>query len=323
MGQGPVVPGRCPIPLLPAGPRFRNAPLHHATISMGTVRRYGTGRTHRCDRSHQHQRADAPLRLGTPERVHCERSSKPSRRPSWTRRPASEASCSPGIGATWTPTCARRPRWTGTWRNSTSCWRRNVAAARRLGVPPASHRREARRARSHHRARFYGGARCRERAGEQRRGQGGHGLDPRRGRPHAGPRAGQPDRPDRGSAPNRAAQRGGAARCDGAGRRAQPGGRRIVERDDRERRAATAEILRLRDLAEEEAARSAEETVRAEDEAARAEEFAAQAEESRERLEAVLAGISDGFLVMDRDLTVLFVNPQGAEMLGRSAAELR
>ena len=100
-------------------------------------------------------------------------------------------------------------------------------------------------------------------------------------------------------------------------------GRRVVERDDRERRAATAEILRLRDLAEEEAARSAEETVRAEDEAARAEEFAAQAEESRERLEAVLAGISDGFLVMDRDLTVLFVNPQGAEMLGRSAAELR
>ena len=100
-------------------------------------------------------------------------------------------------------------------------------------------------------------------------------------------------------------------------------GRRIVERDDRERRAATAEILRLRDLAEEEAARSAEETVRAEDEAARSEEFTAQAEESRERLEGVLAGISDGFLVMDRDLTVLFVNAQGAEMLGRSAAELR
>ena len=99
-------------------------------------------------------------------------------------------------------------------------------------------------------------------------------------------------------------------------------GRRIVDRDDRQRTAATAEILRLRDLAEEEAARSEEETARAEDEAARAEEFATQAEESRERLEAVLAGISDGFLVMDRDLAVLFVNAQGAEMLGHTAAEL-
>jgi PAS domain-containing protein len=85
-------------------------------------------------------------------------------------------------------------------------------------------------------------------------------------------------------------------------------GRRVVDRDDRQRAAATAEILRLRDLAEEEAARSEEETARAENEAARAEEFAAQAEESRERLEAVPAGISDGFLVMDRNLTVLFVN---------------
>ena len=99
-------------------------------------------------------------------------------------------------------------------------------------------------------------------------------------------------------------------------------GRRIVDRDDRQRTAATAEILRLRDLAEEEAARSEEETARAEDEAARAEEFATQAEESRERLEGVLAGISDGFLVMDRDLTVLFINAQGAEMLGRTPAEL-
>jgi two-component system, cell cycle sensor histidine kinase and response regulator CckA len=36
----------------------------------------------------------------------------------------------------------------------------------------------------------------------------------------------------------------------------------------------------------------------------------------------VLAGISDGFLVMDRDLTVLFVNRQGAEMLGRTSADL-
>jgi len=99
-------------------------------------------------------------------------------------------------------------------------------------------------------------------------------------------------------------------------------GRRIVDRDDRQRTAATAEILRLRDLAEEEAARSEEETARAEDEAARAEEFATQAEESRERLEAVLAGISDGFLVMDRDLTVLFVNAQGAEMFGRTGADL-
>ena len=99
-------------------------------------------------------------------------------------------------------------------------------------------------------------------------------------------------------------------------------GRRIVDRDDRQRTAATAEILRLRDLAEEEAARSEEETVRAEDEAARAEEFAAQAEESRERLEEVLAGISDGFVIMDRDLTVLYINAQGAQMLGRTAAEL-
>jgi PAS domain S-box-containing protein len=99
-------------------------------------------------------------------------------------------------------------------------------------------------------------------------------------------------------------------------------GRRVVDRDDRQRTAATAEILRLRDLAEEEAARSEEETARAEDEAARAEEFATQADDSRERLEGVLAGISDGFLVMDRDLTVLFINAQGAEMLGRTPAEL-
>ena len=34
------------------------------------------------------------------------------------------------------------------------------------------------------------------------------------------------------------------------------------------------------------------------------------------------AGISDGFLVVDRDLTVLCVNEQGAAMLGRSPAEL-
>ena len=81
----------------------------------------------------------------------------------------------------------------------------------------------------------------------------------------------------------------------------------------------------MRELAEraaEEAARSEEETARAEDEAARAEEFATQADEARERLESVLAGISDGFLVMDRDLTVLYVNPQGAAMLGRSPEEL-
>jgi len=81
----------------------------------------------------------------------------------------------------------------------------------------------------------------------------------------------------------------------------------------------------MRELAEraaEEAARSEEETARAEDEAARAEEFAAQADEARERLEAVLAGISDGFLVMDHDLTVLYVNEQAAAMLGRSPAGL-
>ena len=113
-------------------------------------------------------------------------------------------------------------------------------------------------------------------------------------------------------------------------------GRGVIRRDDRQRTLATAEILRLRDeatasaaemreLAEraaEEAARSEEETARAEDEAARAEEFATQADEARERLESVLAGISDGFLVMDRDLTVLYVNPQGAAMLGRSPEEL-
>ncbi len=99
-------------------------------------------------------------------------------------------------------------------------------------------------------------------------------------------------------------------------------GRRVVDRDDKQRTAATAEILRLRDLAEEETARSEEETARAEDEAARAEEFATQAEESRERLEEVLAGISDGFLVMDRDLTILYINAQGAEMVGRPVAEL-
>ena len=99
-------------------------------------------------------------------------------------------------------------------------------------------------------------------------------------------------------------------------------GRRAVDRDDRQRTAATAEILRLRDLAEEETARSEEETARAEDEAARAGEFATQADEARERLESVLAGISDGFLVVDRALTVLYINEQGAEMLGGTAAAL-
>jgi len=113
-------------------------------------------------------------------------------------------------------------------------------------------------------------------------------------------------------------------------------GRGVIRRDDRQRTQAIAQILQLRDqatataaemreLAEraaEEAARSEEETARAEDEAARAEEFAAQADEARERLEAVLAGISDGFLVMDHDLTVLYVNEQAAAMLGRSPAGL-
>jgi hypothetical protein len=60
MGQGPSNRVTAPFLFYPAGPRFRNAALHHATFLMGTLRRHGPSRDHRCDRSHQHQRSDAP-----------------------------------------------------------------------------------------------------------------------------------------------------------------------------------------------------------------------------------------------------------------------
>lgn len=69
-------------------------------------------------------------------------------------------------------------------------------------------------------------------------------------------------------------------------------------------------------LAEEEAARAEEEFTRAEDEAARAQEAAARAEHEFHRINRILSSISDAFMVLDANWTIIYANEQTAVISG-------
>ena len=83
--------------------------------------------------------------------------------------------------------------------------------------------------------------------------------------------------------------------------------------------AARAEEETVR--AEEEAARAEEETLRAEEEAARAEREMQNTARATERIDRILASITDGFLVLDHEWTITYLNTRTATLLGRSAAD--
>ena len=70
------------------------------------------------------------------------------------------------------------------------------------------------------------------------------------------------------------------------------------------------------------AAAAERERTRAEDEAVRAEEAAAEADAARSHSEAILEGISDGFMVLGRDFTIRYMNPAAVKLSRRRAEEL-
>jgi two-component system, cell cycle sensor histidine kinase and response regulator CckA len=73
--------------------------------------------------------------------------------------------------------------------------------------------------------------------------------------------------------------------------------------------------------AEEEAARAEEETLRAEEEAARALVAARKAAAESDRVDRILASITDAFLVLGRDWTISYMNERAAALFGRTAAD--
>jgi two-component system, cell cycle sensor histidine kinase and response regulator CckA len=81
-----------------------------------------------------------------------------------------------------------------------------------------------------------------------------------------------------------------------------------------EEETARAEEQTIR--AEEEAARAEEETLRAEEEAARTQVAAAKAAAESERVDRILASITDAFLVLDRDWTISYMNQRAAALWG-------
>jgi two-component system cell cycle sensor histidine kinase/response regulator CckA len=86
-----------------------------------------------------------------------------------------------------------------------------------------------------------------------------------------------------------------------------------------EMETARAEEQTIR--AEEEAARAEEETLRAEEEAARAQVAALKAASESERVDRILASITDAFLVVGRDWTISYMNQRAAALFGRKSAE--
>jgi two-component system cell cycle sensor histidine kinase/response regulator CckA len=86
-----------------------------------------------------------------------------------------------------------------------------------------------------------------------------------------------------------------------------------------EAEAARAEEQTIR--AEEEAAKAEEETLRAEEEAARAQVAAAMAAAESERVDRILASITDAFLVLDRGWTISYMNQRAAALSGREPAD--
>lgn len=73
--------------------------------------------------------------------------------------------------------------------------------------------------------------------------------------------------------------------------------------------------------AEVEAARAEEQTIRAEDEAARSQAAALTAARESERVDRILASITDAFLVLDGGWTITYMNPRAAALSGRMPAD--
>jgi two-component system, cell cycle sensor histidine kinase and response regulator CckA len=73
--------------------------------------------------------------------------------------------------------------------------------------------------------------------------------------------------------------------------------------------------------AEEEATRAEEETLRAEEETARAEQEAMKAAREAERVDRILASISDAFMVLNREWTITYMNDRAAELVGGQPAD--
>ncbi|HEU4524482.1 MAG TPA: ATP-binding protein [Gemmatimonadales bacterium] len=85
------------------------------------------------------------------------------------------------------------------------------------------------------------------------------------------------------------------------------------EAEEARRQEANAESAAVE--AEESAAQAEEETLRAQDEAARAQEALDAARSAHERTHAVLEGTSDGYLGVDPDWRIRYLNRRGAELL--------
>jgi two-component system cell cycle sensor histidine kinase/response regulator CckA len=90
-----------------------------------------------------------------------------------------------------------------------------------------------------------------------------------------------------------------------------------VQAADAENARAEEQTIR----AEEEAARAEEETLRAEEEAARALVAARKAAAESERVDRILASITDAFLVLARDWTVTYMNERAAALFGRKPTD--
>src|SRR4051794_37030745 len=91
----------------------------------------------------------------------------------------------------------------------------------------------------------------------------------------------------------------------------------IAANAERETARAEQEALRAEEeaaRAEEESARAEEEMLRAEEESARAEQEAQGAARASERVERILASITDAFTVLDHNWTITYMNEPAAEM---------
>jgi two-component system cell cycle sensor histidine kinase/response regulator CckA len=89
-------------------------------------------------------------------------------------------------------------------------------------------------------------------------------------------------------------------------------------------KVADAETARAEEetvRAEEEAARAEEERLRAEDEAARAEREAQRAAGQSERVERILASITDAFVALDRNWAVTYANGGMIQLVGQAPAD--
>ena len=73
--------------------------------------------------------------------------------------------------------------------------------------------------------------------------------------------------------------------------------------------------------AEEEATRAEEETLRAEEETARAEQEALTAARQSERVDRILASITDAFMVLDSRWTITYMNQRAAALTGKQPAD--